>query len=80
MLQIVMTKRIGSNIIAVSRGEAGEGNQAMVWKFAKVHRWMVHILSPSDRGEILRPAIAYHVWVEKGQAREKYDEFLASQS
>jgi hypothetical protein len=78
MLQIVLTKRNLGGVSALTWGEANEGSKASAEKFAKSHGWMVHVLSPSDRGEVIRPAIAYHEFEEKRLANEDYENYLAS--
>jgi hypothetical protein len=78
-LQIILTKRIGESVSAVTWGRADEGNKASAKKFAKENGWMIHILSPDDRGEVIRPAIWVHIWEENRLTQEKYEEFLASQ-
>jgi hypothetical protein len=78
-LQIILTKRIDESVSAITWGQAKEGNKASAKKFAKENGWMIHILSPSDRGEVIRPAISYHVWEEERLTQERFEEILASQ-
>ena len=80
MFQIVLTKRIGGGVSAVPWGKADEGHMTSANRFAKKFGWMVHILTTNERGEIIRPAIAQHVFTEVGLMQGKYKEFLASQS